>query len=41
MCNKEHRPYLFIVSKIDFNLIGEPPSSLIINFDQAIKSFLV
>ena len=40
--NKDCNRCLFVVSKIDFSdLIGEGASSLIINFGQVIKPFLV
>ena len=43
MYNKKHKWWLFNISKIDiaYNLAGKPPSSLIINFEQVTKSFLV
>ena len=43
MCNKEHKPCLLIVSKkyALSDVVGEPPSSLIINLEQAPNFFLV
>ena len=42
MYNKEHKRFLFIVSKIALSdLIGKPLSSLVTNFEQIMKSFLV
>ena len=36
--SKDCKRFLFIVSKIDI-IVGQRPSSLIINFEQVIKSF--